>query len=289
MILVTGATGKLGKATIHSLLNKGSDARDIAALVRDETKATELVLKGVQVKLGDYDDFDSLRSAFQGVDKLLLVSSSSDIVYRFDQHKNVIDAAKEAGVGHIVYTSFDMKNLRQSTMGEDVKYHVYTTDYLKQTDVPYTLMNNTLYADLIPIISGKDILQNGISIPAGVGKVPFLPISEMAETIAAVLTTPGHENKEYVVAAETAYSFVEIAEIISEITDTTIAYNPTDLTSYVVQLEQHGILKDDAEYLARFAGAIGRGEFETHKSDVKHILGRSTTSLPDFLISMYNK
>jgi NAD(P)H dehydrogenase (quinone) len=167
MILVTGATGKLGKATIDSLLKNGSVPGDIAALVRDETKATELKSKGVQLKVGDYQDFDSLKSAFQGVDKLLLVSSSSDIEYRFSQHKNVIDAAREVGVGHIVYTSFDMKNLRQSTMGEDVQYHVDTTDYLKQKDVPYTLMNNTLYADLIPIISGKDILQNGISIPAG--------------------------------------------------------------------------------------------------------------------------
>jgi NAD(P)H dehydrogenase (quinone) len=289
MILVTGATGKLGKATIDSLLNNGIDARDIAALVRDETKVTGFTSKEIQVKLGDYQDFDSLRSAFQGVDKLLLVSSSSDIEYRFNQHKNVIDAARDVGVGHIVYTSFDMKNLRQSTMGEDVQYHVDTADYLKQMNVPYTLMNNTLYADLIPIISGKDILQNGISIPAGVGKVPFLPISEMAKALAAVLTTSGHENKEYVIAAETAFSFVEIANIISEITGTAIAYNQTDLRSYVAQLEQHGILKDDAEYLARFAGAIARGEFETGKSDVKQLLGRSATSLHDFLINIYRK
>jgi NAD(P)H dehydrogenase (quinone) len=289
MILVTGATGKLGKATIESLLNNGSDPRDIAALVRDRTKATELTSKGIQVKLGDYQNFDSLRSAFHGVDILLLVSSSSDIEYRFNQHKNVIDAAREAGVGHIVYTSFDMKNLPQSTMGEDVQYHVDTTDYLKQNDVPYTLMNNTLYADLIPIISGKDILQNGISIPAGIGKVPFLPISEMAEALAAVLTTPGHENKEYVIAADTAFSFAQIAEIISEITGKTITYNQTDFTTYVSQLEQHGILKDDAEYLARFAGAIAREEFETGKSDVKQLLGRSATSLRDFLMDIYRK
>jgi NAD(P)H dehydrogenase (quinone) len=201
----------------------------------------------------------------------------------------VIDAAREVGVGHIVYTSFDMKNLRQSTMGEDVQYHVDTTDYLKQKDVPYTLMNNTLYADLIPIISGKDILQNGISIPAGVGKVPFLPISEMAEALAAVLTTSGHENKEYVIAAETAFSFAEIADIISEITGTRIAYNQAEVMAYVAQLVEQGAPEDDAEYLARFAGAIARGEFDTNKSDVKQLLGRSPISLKDFLRSIYGK
>jgi NAD(P)H dehydrogenase (quinone) len=157
------------------------------------------------VKLGDYQDFESLKSAFQGVDKLLLVSSSSDISQRFEQHKNVINAAKETGVNHIIYTSFEMKDLHQSIIVEDVQYHGYTADYLKQTDVPYTLMNNTIYADMIPLFCGKEILDNGISIPAGDGKTPFLPITEMAEAIAVVLTTPGHENKEYVIAAETLF------------------------------------------------------------------------------------
>lgn len=289
MILVTGATGNLGKATINSLLNNGTDAKNIAALVRSETKGTALKSNGIQVKIGDYEDSESLRSAFQGVEKLLLVSSSSDIVHRFNQHKNVIDAAREAGVGHIVYTGFDMKDLRQSTMVDDVQYHAYTTDYLKQMAVPYTLMNNTLYADMIPIICGKDILKNGISIPAGAGKVPFLPITEMAEALAVVLTTSGHENKEYIIAADTAFSFAEIADILSEITGTTIVYNQTEAMSYVTQLEQLGVSEDDAKYLARFAGAIARGEFDTNKSDVKQLLGRTTTSLQDFLRNIYGK
>ena len=289
MILVTGATGNLGKATINSLLNKGISANHIAALVRDESKSAELKSTGIQVRLGDYQDFESLTSAFEGVEKLLLISSSSDIVHRFNQHKNVIDAAKESGVSHIVYTGFDMKDLQQSTMVEDVQYHAYTNEYLKQMAVPYTLMNNTLYADMIPVICGKNILENGISIPAGAGKVPFLPITEMAEALTVVLTTPGHEYKEYVIAAENAFSFAEIADLISEITGTTIAYNQTEVMAYVAQLVQLGVSEDDAAYLARFAGAIAKGEFDTNKSDVKQLLGRATTSLPDFLRSVYSK
>lgn len=117
MILVTGATGNLGKATINSLLNRGISANNIAALVRDESKSAEFKSKGIQVRIGDYQNFESLKSAFQGVDKLLLISSSSEIVHRFEQHKNVINAAKETGVGHIIYTSFDMVDLRRSIMG----------------------------------------------------------------------------------------------------------------------------------------------------------------------------
>ncbi|WP_333801960.1 NAD(P)H-binding protein [Sphingobacterium multivorum] len=107
MILVTGATGNLGKATIDSLLNRGIAPNNITALVRDESKAAELKSKGLQIKLGDYQDLESLKSAFRGVDKLLLVSSSSDIGKRFEQHKNAINAANESGVGHIIYTSFE--------------------------------------------------------------------------------------------------------------------------------------------------------------------------------------
>ncbi|WP_091155517.1 SDR family oxidoreductase [Mucilaginibacter pineti] len=288
MILVTGATGNLGKATIDSLLNKGVSPNSITALVRDETKSTELRSKGLQIKIGDYQDLGSLKSAFQGVDKLLLVSSSSDISKRFEQHKNAINAAREAGVGHIIYTSFDMKNLHQSVMGEEVQYHAYTADYLKQIGIPYTLMDNTMYADMIPFLIGKDILNNGISIPAGDGRTPFLPIKEMAEANAVVLTTRGHENKEYTIAAETAFSFAEIADQLSEITGKIIAYHQPKVSSYIAQLIQTGASEDDAAYIARFCGAIANGEFDTNKSDVKQLLGRSPVSLKDFLKNIYS-
>ncbi|EDM37821.1 hypothetical protein PBAL39_15389 [Pedobacter sp. BAL39] len=289
MILVTGATGNLGKATINSLLNKGIPANNIAALVRDESKSAELKSKGIQVRIGDYEHFESLKSAFDDVEKLLLISSSAEIAQRFEQHKNVINAAKESGVHHIIYTSFDMKDLRRSIMGGDVQYHADTSDYLKQIALPYTLMDNTMYADMIPIISGNHILDEGISIPAGNGKTPFLPITEMAEAIAVVLTTTGHETKEYVIAAETAVSFAEIADLISEITGTTIAYKQTDVTSYIAQLVQQGASEDDAAYISRFAGAIAGGEFDTNKSDVRQLLGRSPISLKDFLSGIYGK
>jgi NAD(P)H dehydrogenase (quinone) len=289
MILVTGATGNLGKATINSLLNKGIAVNDITALVRDKTKAAELKSKGIQVKVGDYENYESLKSAFQGVDKLLLVSSSSDIAHRFEQHKNVINAARETDVKHIIYTSFDMKDLHQSIIVDDVQYHAYTSDYLKQIAVPYTLMDNTLYADMIPVLSGKSILEDGISFPAGDGRTPFLPITEMAEAIAVVLTTPGHENKEYVIAAETAFSFAEIADLLSDILGKTIAYNQPEVSSYIARLVQEGFPEDDAAYVARFGRAIAKGEFDTQKSDVKQLLGRSPIGLKDFLRTIYSK
>ena len=288
MILVTGATGNLGKATIQSLVDKGIATSDITALVKDETKAEALKSKGVQVKIGDYQTVESLRNAFQGVDKLLLISSSADIADRFGQHKNAIDAAKETGVSHLIYTGFEMNDLNQSTMTEDVQYHAYTADYLKQAAIPYTVMNNTLYADLIPFLIGKDVLDEGVSIPAGDGKTPFLPLAEMAKALAVVLTTPGHENKEYIIAAENAFCFAEIAAMLSDSTGKTIAYHQPEGSLYIAQLIQAGLSEDDAAYIARYAKAIAHGEFDTGRSDVKQLLGRSPVRLEDFLRNRYS-
>jgi NAD(P)H dehydrogenase (quinone) len=113
MILVTGATGHFGKSTIDFLLKKGISSTNIVALVRDEEKAADLKNKGVVLRIGDYDNYTSLVNAFKGVEKLLFVSGS-DIFKRGAQHQNVVTAAKEAGVQHIVYTSFQGKNETES-------------------------------------------------------------------------------------------------------------------------------------------------------------------------------
>lgn len=109
MIQVTGATGNFGKAVIDFLLQKGIPANQISALIRDEAKAKPLADKGIILRVGDYNDYTSLVKAFCGIDKLLLVSSS-DMKDRSSQHINAVRAAKEAGVKHIIYTSFQRKN-----------------------------------------------------------------------------------------------------------------------------------------------------------------------------------
>jgi NAD(P)H dehydrogenase (quinone) len=288
MILVTGATGHLGKAVISSLLAKGVAASNIAALVRDEKKAADLKNKGIQIKIGNYQDFDSLKNALQNVDKLLLVSSS-DMDDRIGQHKNVINAAKETGVSHIVYTSIDIRNFHQSTIPLVSQIHEDTADYLKQTAIPYTLMDNTLYADLIPIFAGENALDKGIFFPAGTGKTPFVPRTEMAEAAAVVLTTPGHENKEYAIAAETAYSFEDIAGLLSVIAGKSVNYHKPDADAYIAQLVKAGVPNDNAAFFAGFGEAIGNGEFDTHRSDLKKLLGRSPVSLEEFLRKVYSE
>lgn len=286
MILITGATGHFGKATINALLEKGIPASSITALVRDENKAEDLKAKGVEVKTGDYHNYDSLKAALKGVDKLLLVSSS-DLNERLTQHQNVINAAKENGVKHIAYTSIDIESFEASLIPVVSQIHSDTADYLKTTDIPYTLLNDGLYADLVPMFAGEKVLETGIFFPAGEGKTPFAARAEMAEAAAVVLSTEGHENKEYAITADTAYSFAEIAEMIAEISGKEVQYHNPDKEAYVSVLVQAGVPEGDARFFAGFGEAIKDGEFDTHRSDLATLLGRKPQDLKDFLKTIY--
>ena len=288
MILVTGSTGHLGKAIIEALLQRGVAAGSIAALARDENKAADLKASGIQVRLGDYTNTDALNAAMKGVDKLMLVSSS-DMSDRLTQHKNVINAAIANGVKHIVYTSIDIHDFTATAIPYVSQIHIDTANFLKGTGVPYTLMNNTLYADLVPMFVGEHVLENGIFFPAGNGKTPFAPRTEMAAAATVVLTTPGHENKEYAIAATTAYSFAEIAEMISEASGKEVKYHAPDEAAYIAQLVKVGVPKENAAFFAGFGTAISNNEFDTHRSDLKALLGREPISLKEFLTSIYKK
>ncbi len=286
MILITGATGHLGKAAIQSLLNKGIAARTIAAFVRDESKASDLKEKGIQIKVGDYHDYSSLKEALQGVNILLLISSS-DMIDRLSQHKNVINAAVENGVKHVVYTSIDIKSFEDTAIPYVTQIHIDTINYLKEKGITFTSLNNTLYCDLIPLFLGESVWETGVFFPAGEGKAPFASRKEMAEAAAVVLTSSGHENKEYAITGQTAYSFSDIAKILSEIKEKEIPYHKPSASTYINQLVQAGFPKESAGFFAGFGEAIKNGEFDTQRSDFEKLLGRKPLELKEFLQQVY--
>lgn len=171
MILVTGATGHLGSATISHLL-KNTTANNIVAFARDENKAKLVKEKSIEVRTGTYDDSASLDRAMQGVEKVLLISGT-DPQYRLQQHKNVVDAAKKAGVKHITYTSIAMKDVETSAIKSFMKDFFLTEDYIKESRLTYTVLRNTLYIDGIPKFAGEKVFETGIYLPSGNGKVPY--------------------------------------------------------------------------------------------------------------------
>lgn len=287
MILVTGATGNYGKATIDFLLKKGISAKSISALVRDEAKAEDLKTKGINLKMGDYDNYSALLDAFKGVDKLLLVSGS-DVANRAKQQENVVKAAKEAGVKHIVYTSFERKNNTEtSPIAFLAKSHIDTENQIKESGMAYTILKNNLYLDALPLFFGAHVLDTGIFLPAGDTKSAFALRNDMAEATANILINEGHENKEYSLSNTENISLHEIAQDLTEIAGKPINYVSPPQEVYLETLPHAGV---PAEYIGMFAGfaeAIKQGEFLTEKTDLENLLGRKPTTAKAFLKETY--
>lgn len=286
-ILVTGATGHFGKATIDFLINKGTDAKNIYALVRDASKADDLSAKGVNLKIGDYNDYESLVSAFQGIDKLVLVSGT-DLANRSAQQLNSVKAAKEAGVKHIVYTSFERKNETEtSPIAFLAQSHIDTDNAIKASGLTYTILRNNLYLDVLPMFLGEKVLENGIYFPAGEGKAAYVSRNDLAEAAANILISEGHENKEYATNNVENYSFQEVAETLSQISNKNISYFSPASEEYAEVLKNAGV---PAEYIGMFVGfaeAIKQGEFNANQSDLENLLGRKPLTLAEFLKQVY--
>lgn len=281
MILITGATGNLGKSTIDFLLKKNISANNIAALVRDTAKAEYLKNKGVGIRVGDYDDYTSLLSAFKGVDKLLLISGS-DILNRAKQQENAVNAAKEAGVKHIIFTSFERINeTNTSPISMLATAYISTEKLIKGSGITYTIMRNSLYADVLPMFVGDKVFETGIFLPAGTGRTSFTTRFDMAEASANILSSEGHENKEYVIANESNYSLNEVATILSELSGKQIQYSSPSAKIFKDTLSKAGVPMESVVMVASFCEAIKQGEFSKTGSDLGKLLGRKPTPLKD--------
>lgn len=280
-ILITGATGHLGNMIVENLLNKISSS-DISVLVRDEQKGEPFKAKGVNVKIGNYQDTASLEQAMLGIDKVLLVSSS-DFNDRLRQHKNVIDAAKKAGVKHILYTGVTMKDIKNSPLKPLLEDHYQTEDYIKASGLTYTFLQNSLYFEVIPMFLGEKVLETGVFFPAGDGKVSFVFRKDLAEVTANILATEGHENKTYTLASTNAYSFAEVAAELSELSGTTVNYISPEADAFEDMLKQIGLPDGIVLMSVLFAAAIKNNDFNITDNTVERLLGRKQTDLKTYI------
>ena len=287
MILITGATGNYGKSTIDFLLKKGISSTNIVALVRDEEKAADLKSKDIEIRIGDYDNYLQLVTAFKGIDKLLLISGS-DLVNRDRQHQNVVKAAKEAGVKHIVYTSFERKNETETSPIAFVSAsHIATEKWIKSSGMHYTILRNNLYMDLLPWFFGEKVMETGVFLPAGDTKAAFALRDDMAEATANVLMTEGHENKVYNFSNSENVSIGEMAASLSEIAGKEVPYTSPSTEVYVETLTNANVPADYVGMFAGFSSAILQGEFTVENSDLENILGRKPTTAKQFLSMVY--
>lgn len=271
MILVTCATGQLGKATIDFLVRK-VPAGSVAALVRDLSKAEALKSLGVTLRTGDYSDPASLAIAFKGVDTLLLISSGT-LENRVQQHINAIDAAKANGVQHIIYTSALRSNPHTKfTAGLD---HYHTEVYLKKSGIAYTLFRNTFYTEMLPMFMGDALASGSWYYAAGQAKANFASRTDMAEALANVLAEPGkHVNKTYEITGGKAYSFSEIAAVAGEFAGKPVNYIPISLDDLQEGMKKAGVPAAYIPLMVSVADSMGAGEMDVTDPALEQLLGR---------------
>lgn len=291
MILVTGATGQYGAKAIEYLLKKGVEPQQIAALVRDAAKGQQLQDQGIELRVGDYADVDSLLKAFQGVDKLLLVSSNDRgaVENRTAHHLNAIKAAQAAQVKHLVYTSFARKEpFTNSAIADFLNSHAETERAVEASGLPYTILQNGIYLEMIPIfVEDKVAETGGILFPAQEGKASWVLRAELAEGAAQVLTTKGHENKCYVLTNTEATSFTDVAKNLSAELSKEIRYQSPPVAQFQATLKQAGVPEMYIGMFTMWASAVAEGVLDVEDVTLASFLGRKPTTTAQFIAQVY--
>lgn len=269
-ILITGASGQLGALVLTELL-KTVPAGQIAALVRRPEAAQALP---VEARLGDYTDPAALTAAMQGIEKLLLISSS-EVGQRAAQHRNVIDAAKAAGVKLIAYTS--LLHADTSPLGLAAE-HVETEAYLAASGVPHVVLRNGWYAEN-NLGNAPAAIEHGTYIGAiGEGRISGAARADYAAAAAAVLTSDALQaGKVYELAGDTSYSLPDLAAETARLSGKPIAYTDLPQAAYAEALVQVGLPQGFADLLADSDVGAAKGALENNSRDLSTLIGRPTT------------
>jgi len=276
MIAITGATGHLGQLTLTELL-KTVPASQLVAIVRNPAKAETLAQQGVIVRQAEYGGQAALTAALEGVDKLLLISSS-EVGQRAIQHRNVIDAAKAAGVKFIAYTS--LLHADRSPLGLHVE-HVDTEQYLEASGIPYALLRNGWYSENY-LASAPAALAHGVFIgSAGEGKIASATRSDYAAAAAKVISSEGHAGKVYELAGDEAWTLSELAAELSKQSGKPVVYQNLSEADFATALKGAGLPEAFANLLADSdAGAAKGGLFDSSRM-LSTLIGRPTTPIRD--------
>lgn len=275
MIAVTGASGQLGRLVMEGLLAR-VPAENIVAAVRSPAKVADLTARGVVVRIADYAKPETLDTAFAGVDRLLLISSS-EVGGRVPQHRNVIDAARRAGVGLVVYTSILHADTTPLGLGEE---HRATEALLRASGLPHVILRNGWYTENY-LASLPGALQQGAFVgSAGDGRIASAARADYAAAAVAVLTGEGHAGKVYELAGDTAYTLAELAAEVSRQTGRQIGYTDLPQAEFRAVLVGAGLPEPIADLLADSDAGASRGGLFDDGHQLSALIGRPTTPLP---------
>lgn len=268
---ITGATGQLGRLVIEKLKEK-AEVGSIVALVRNTSKAADL---GVEVRGFDYDKAETLAESLNGIDQLLLISGS-DIGQRTRQHANVVNAAKQAGVKKIVYTSLLHTGSTSISLAEE---HLPTEKSVIDSGITYTILRNGWYTENHTGSIGGVLAGGAVLGSAGNGKFSSAARADFAEAAVVVLTEKGHDGKIYELAGDEAYTLAEYAAEIAKQTGKNIVYNNLPVGEYAKVLESFGLPGFIAEAIAGWDISASKGDLFDNSKTLSKLIGRPTTAL----------
>ncbi len=276
MIVVTGATGKLGRHVVKGLLEK-MPASEIIAAVRNPEKASDYAAQGIQVRHADYSQPQTLATAFAGADKLLLISSN-EVGQRVAQQKAVIDAAKTAGVKLLAYTSILHADKSTLILAQE---HKVTEEYLRESGVPYVFLRNGWYLEnqteqLAPALQHGAIVGTG-----GDGRFAAAARKDYADAAVAALTASDQENKIYELAGDNPYTYTELAAEVSKQSGKQIAYRNLPEQAYAEMLTGFGLPAALAEILADADAGAAKGELDDATHTLSKLIGHATMPLSE--------
>ncbi|MFE9536171.1 SDR family oxidoreductase [Streptomyces sp. NPDC006691] len=273
-IVVTGATGSLGRLVMEDLLTR-VPASEIVAVVRDKEKAAGIAARGVELRVADYSEPATLAGAFGAGDRVLLISGS-EVGRRVPQHTAVIEAAQAAGVAQLAYTGILGGPDADFALADE---HKVTERLILESGLPYTFLRNGWYtenytANLAPVLAHRAVVSN-----AGEGRVASAARADYAAAAAVVLTGEGHLGRAYELSGDVAWSFAEYAAEVAAATGEPVAYNAVTPEAHLAILTGAGLPAAFAELLVDVDLAIERGRLAATPGDLARLIGRPTTPL----------
>lgn len=276
-LVITGATGNLGTLTIDALLNRGVDAADIVATGRNTDRLAELAARGVRTARADFDDPASLRAAFDGARRVLLISVPGN-PDRKTQHRNAIRAAEAAGAELVAYTSWMRAETSTMLIATD---HRATEHALAETSTPHVVLRCAGYFESRSAMIGFWRARGEVLGASGDGRVSSAARADLAAAAAAVLTTTGHDGAVYELASDMAYTLAEFAAEISRQTGTALPYVDLDPHTFESRLVEAGLGARVATSLADYERATAAGEAVVDTGDLRRLVGRPVTELAE--------
>lgn len=275
-ILVTGATGNLGRLIIAALQERGADPQSIVAGARDTAKAAELGVRAVHL---DYTDPASIATALDGIDTVVLVSGS-EVGQRVAQHRAVIEAAKDAGVAKFIYTSAPKATTSDLVLAPE---HKATEELIAAAGLPAVILRNNWYTENYAADLARAAETGVLAAGAGEGRVASASRKDFAEAAAVVALEDGHIGQVYELGGDVAWTYSDLAAAFSEITGRPVSYRALSVDEQLAALRQAGLDEGTAGFVAALDAGIRDGALADTDGTLSHLIGRPTTPLVDGL------